>query len=70
MRLHNLVRAREQDKQTIQTLEKKLVEEQNKKNLLEKELKELEKIRKAEEAAAVKALATAGGVVKYVLSPL
>lgn len=61
-RLHNLVRARQQDKQTAAGLEKKLADEQKLRSQLETSLQQERKLKKAEEAAAARAMAVASAV--------
>ncbi|KAG1656163.1 Macoilin [Nymphon striatum] len=58
-KLHHLVTARQQDKQTINALEKKLQEERKCKAVLETQLASERKNKKAEEAAAARAVAMA-----------
>ena len=58
-RLHNLVTSRQQDKQTLAQVEKKLSEERNSRMLLEQQLNTEHKAKKAEEAAAARAVAMA-----------
>ena len=55
-RLHNLVTSRQQDKQTLAALERKLLEERKAKTTIEQQL-QAEKKRKADDAAAAKAAA-------------
>lgn len=54
-----MLKAREQDKLSIQLLEKRLVEAQTKKNELEKELNAEKRSKMKEEHAAARALAAA-----------
>lgn len=58
-KLHNLVTARQQDKQNVSQLEKKLQEEKKAKGGLENQLAAERKNKKAEEAATARALALA-----------
>lgn len=58
-RLHNLVTSRQQDKQNIIGLEKKLNEEKKIRNGVEAQLNSERKAKKAEEAAAARAVALA-----------
>ncbi|XP_023223077.1 macoilin-1-like isoform X2 [Centruroides sculpturatus] len=58
-KLHNLVTARQQDKATISQLEKKLQDERKLRTLLEGQLANERKAKKAEEAAAARAVAMA-----------
>lgn len=58
-KLHNLVTARQQDKQTITQLEKRLQEERKIRTLTENQLSSERKAKKAEEAAAARAVAMA-----------
>lgn len=58
-KLHNLVTARQQDKQTISQLEKKLQEERKMRTMFENQLNSERKAKKAEEAAAARAVAMA-----------
>lgn len=58
-RLHNLVTSRQQDKQNIIGLEKKLNEEKKIRNGVEVQLNSERKAKKAEEAAAARAVALA-----------
>lgn len=59
LRLANVMKAREQDKSTMQLLEKRLIEAQTKKNELEKELNAEKRSKIKEEHAAARALAAA-----------
>lgn len=54
-RLHNLVTARQQDKASMNQLEKRLQEERKLRSLLEAQLSQERKAKKAEEAAAARA---------------
>jgi hypothetical protein len=56
VKLHNLVTSRQQDKQTLAALERKLLEERKAKTTIEQQL-QAEKKRKADDAAAAKAAA-------------
>ncbi|RWS25876.1 macoilin-like isoform X1 [Leptotrombidium deliense] len=58
-KLHNLVTARQQDKQNVTQLEKKLIEEKKLKLGLETQLMAERKAKKAEEAATARAVAIA-----------
>ena len=58
-RLHNLVTSRQQDKQNIAMLEKKIIEERKLKTSIETQLAAERKAKKAEEAAAARAVAMA-----------
>lgn len=58
-KLHNLVTARQQDKQNIGQLEKKLIEEKKCKAQLDSQLAQERKNKKAEEVATARALALA-----------
>lgn len=58
-KLHNLVTARQQDKQTISSLEKRVQEERKMRTLYENQLAAERKAKKAEEAAAARAVAMA-----------
>lgn len=58
-KLHNLVTARQQDKQNMTLLEKKLIEEKKQKALLETQFAAERKAKKAEEAATARAVAIA-----------
>lgn len=61
-RLSNLVKAREQDKCSMQLLEKRLIEAHAKKNELEKELNAERRSKLKEEHAAARALAAAQSI--------
>ena len=56
-RLHNLVTSRQQDKQNLAVLERKLAEERKTRSLTEQQLSQERKAKKSEEAARVAALA-------------
>ncbi|XP_042905580.1 macoilin-1 isoform X2 [Parasteatoda tepidariorum] len=58
-KLHSLAAARQQDKQTISSLEKRLQEERKMRTLCESQLAAERKAKKAEEAAAARAVAMA-----------
>lgn len=58
-KLHNLVTARQQDKQSLSTLEKKLLEEKKAKGTVESQLAAERKNKKADDVAAARALAIA-----------
>ncbi len=61
------MKARQQDKLTAAALEKKLADEQKLRSQLETSLQQERKLKKAEEAAAARAMAVASAVptVKY-----
>ena len=58
-RLHNLVTGRQQDRATVASLERKLTEEKKAKVAMDQQLQAERKTRKAEEAAAARAVAMA-----------
>ena len=58
-RLHNLVTSRQQDKQNISSLERKLNDEKKLRSGIESQLNSERKAKKAEEAAAARAVALA-----------
>jgi hypothetical protein len=63
-RLHGLVTARQMDKQTISQLERRLQEERRLRNSCEAQLAAERKAKKAEEAAAARAVAMAAAANK------
>lgn len=63
-RLHGLVTARQMDKQTISQLERRLQEERRLRNSCEAQLAAERKAKKAEEAAAARAVAIAAAANK------
>ena len=67
-RLHNLVTSRQQDKQNIAVLEKKMNEERKIRAGVELQLNTERKAKKAEEAAAARAVAIATAA-RYCTSP-
>ena len=58
-RLHNLVTSRQQDKQSLSILERRLVEERKAKAVTEQQLIAEKKAKRAEEAVAARAIALA-----------
>lgn len=58
-RLHNLVMSRQQDKQNILALERKLLDEQKNRKLTEQQLNTEKNKKKAEDQARAVAMATA-----------
>lgn len=58
-RLHNLVTGRQQDRASVASMERKLADEKRAKAVIDQQLQSERKTRKAEEAAAARAVAMA-----------